>query len=310
MSKKQWFTHLGIVLAVWGADYVTKLAALKFIKAVQFFGPFGFVLHFNPGAMLGVFSDLPPVLRVVSLSTGGAFLVAIYLALQYLIPAKIPSLRYGMSILLGGILGNVTDRIFRGSVVDFLLLGSLEKASPAFNVADALQWVGYLMVVYALIRYGSQFWPEDNVRRKMWINPLFQLRYVLILIGVGGGFTLISGVFFYTYLKIVIDELVIGSAPFYERKFLLPFFITFSVITTAFILMLVVIGRVLSHRVAGPIYAFEKFLDDLLDGKSRELKLRAGDEFPHLEELAETLKQRLAGRLGPEDPGPRSLEKK
>lgn len=291
MSRKDWAINLSIVFAVWFADFITKLIAMNTIRTLEFWGPFGLVLHKNPGAMLGVFSELPPVLRVVSLSTGGAFLVAIYLAIQYLLPTKIASLRYGMSILLGGILGNVFDRIFRGSVVDFLLIGTVNSSTPAFNVADALQWVGYGMIVYALIRYGNKFWPEENARKKIWINPLFQFRYVGILVVIGGGFTLISGVFFYTYLKIVIDELVIGSAPFYERRFLLPFIITFSVITTAFILMLIIVGRILSHRVAGPIYAFEKFLEDLLAGKDRGMKLRAGDEFVHLEELSETLRK-------------------
>ena len=57
-------------------------------------------LHHNPGAMLGLFSDLPPVLRIVSLSTGGAFLVVIYALIQYLLPIKSLILRSGMSVLL------------------------------------------------------------------------------------------------------------------------------------------------------------------------------------------------------------------
>jgi signal peptidase II len=51
-------------------------------------------------------------------------------------------------------------------------------------------------------------------------------------------------------------------------------------------MLLFVVGRVLSHRTAGPLYAFERFLEDLLAGKHRELKLRSGDEFQHLEELS------------------------
>jgi len=293
MSRKDWLFNLSLVLSVWGVDLITKLIAEKTVTGLTFWGPFGVVLHHNPGAMLGAFSDLPPVLRIVSLSTGGAFLVVIYLALQYLLPNDIKSLRHGMSILLGGILGNVTDRILQGAVVDFLLLGAFGKTTPAFNLADALQWVGYGMIVYALIRFGDQFWPETNFRRKIWINPTFQMKYVLILLTVGAGFTLVSGVFFFTYLKIVIDDLVIGSAPYYEKKFLVPFFITFGVITVAFVLMLVVIGRILSHRVAGPIYAFERFLEGLLAGKDRVLRFRAGDEFLHLEELAESLRKKF-----------------
>ena len=116
------------------------------------------------------------------------------------------------------------------------------------------------------------------------------MKYVMTLLVIGGGFTLISGVFFFTYLKVVIDELVIGSAPIIEKKYLLPFLITFAVITVGFLLGLIIVGRMLSHRVAGPLHAFEKFLEDLLKGKDRKLKLRQGDEFQHLEELADDLR--------------------
>ena len=291
MDRKQWSLHFLLIFTLWGVDFATKLWALFNIRSLDFWGPFGIVLHQNPGAMLGMFSDLPPVLRVVSLSTGGAFLVLIYMAIQHLLPNNIKSLRFGMTVLLGGIIGNVTDRIIRGSVVDFMIIGNMELHTPAFNVADVVQWVGYGMIVYALIRYGHEFWPEDDTRKRIWVNPKFQLKYVLTLLVIGFGFTLISGVFFFTYLKVVIDELVIGSAPVIERKYLLPFLITFAVITIGFLLGLLIVGRMLSHRVAGPIYAFEKFLEDLLKGKNRKLKLRAGDEFQHLEELADELQE-------------------
>ena len=294
MTKQTWTLNLAIVFGIWVVDALTKWFAAQYIKGLNFWGPFGLVLHFNPGAMLGTFSTLPPILRVVSLSTGGAFLVCIYLAIQYLIPATVPTLRMGMSILLGGILGNVTDRIIRGAVTDFLLIGSLGHwMSPAFNVADAVQWVGYLMVVYSLIRDGNLFWPEYNIRRKLWVNPNFQTRYISTLIAMGFSFVTISGVFFYTYLKVTIDALVIGASPEVEQRFLSPFFITFSVIAAGFVLILVIVGRILSHRMAGPLYAFEKFLDDLLNGKSRDLKLRAGDDFQHLEELSIRLRKKF-----------------
>ena len=72
-----------------------------------------------------------------------------------------------MSLLLGGIMGNVTDRIIWGSVVDFLLIGSPEMSTPAFNPADAIQWVGYFMIVYALVKDGKHLWPSENSRKHL-----------------------------------------------------------------------------------------------------------------------------------------------
>lgn len=293
MTRREWMINFLIVFGIWFIDFITKWAAMTYIRVFDFYGPVGLVLHYNPGAMLGVFSGLPPILRIVSLSTGGIFLCFIYLALQFLIPHSVHILRMGMSILLSGILGNVTDRILRGAVTDFIVLGSPTMASPAFNVADVVQWVGYGMIVYSLIREGHLFWPEQNSRRTRWVNPAFQVKYVGLLMVIALAFVSISGVFFYTYLKITIDALTPASMLETERRFLIPFFITFSVVSFGFLLALYIIGRTVSHRMAGPLYAFEKFVEDLLAGKDRGLRLRAGDEFTHLEELSDKLRVRF-----------------
>jgi signal peptidase II len=278
------------VIAAWAIDQVTKQWAVRNLNDLRFYGPVGLVLHFNPGAILGTFSHLPPILRVVSLSTGGAFLIFIYAAIQYLLPSKSLHLRTGMSLLLGGIMGNVTDRIVVGEVVDFILLGSREMATPAFNMADAIQWIGYILVVYGLVKDGSLFWPDVNARRTVWVNPSFQLKYCLTLTAIGFCFAVVNGVFAYTFLKITIDDLVVGPARMMEDRFLIPFMQVYSVITIGFMFTLFVLGRIISHRTAGPIYAFELYIRDLLAGKERKLRLRKGDEFRHnFEDLADQL---------------------
>ncbi|MGE3683640.1 MAG: signal peptidase II [Bdellovibrionales bacterium] len=290
MNKRDWSLVVVLAVSAWLVDQVTKAWALTHLSDLVFFGPFGFVLHHNPGAILGAFSDLPPLLRVVSLSTGGAFLIFIYGAIQYLLPSRSLPLRCGMSLLLGGIIGNVTDRILHGAVTDFLVLGSRQLATPAFNFADAVQWVGYALVVYGLIRDGSLFWPDENARRRVWINPRFQMKYCLTMVAIGFCFSVVSGVFAYTFLKITIDDLVVGPARLIENRFLVPFLQTYAVIAVGFMITLFVLGRILSHRMAGPIYAFEHFLRDLLQGKERTFRVRKGDEFRELEALGEHLR--------------------
>lgn len=262
------------------------------LTGIKSLGYLHFVLHHNHGAMLGLFSDLPAVLRIVSLSTGGAFLLCTYAIIQYLLPIKSLTLRAGLSILLGGIIGNVTDRIIHGYVVDFIVIGTPQLSSPAFNIADALQWVGYAMIVWAIIREGELLWPENNVRKQYWVNYRFQIKYSVFLMGVGISLTTISLVFSYTYMRVMISELI-GNNPAILQKFLGPYIITYIIICFAFCAILFAIGRLISHRIAGPLYAFERFLDEALAGNSKGLKLRAGDEFKHLEELAEEIQKRL-----------------
>jgi signal peptidase II len=66
--------------------------------------------------------------------------------------------RLGVGLVLGGALGNLTDRVFRegtgllgGAVVDFVDL----QWWPVFNVADAAVCVGALLLVLTAARDGE-----------------------------------------------------------------------------------------------------------------------------------------------------------
>jgi signal peptidase II len=48
----------------------------------------------------------------------------------------------GLSLILGGALGNLWDRLMTGRVVDFLLFYIGQYQWPAFNVADSAIVVG------------------------------------------------------------------------------------------------------------------------------------------------------------------------
>src|SRR5690349_3680925 len=142
MSRKDWFLVYLPVPVLILLDWGTKSLALHYSNSQE--GPFGpFYMIFNHGAMLGLFSDLPSTLRIVSLSTFGALIVGIYFLFQYLIPGHHTKLRVGLSTLLGGILGNVIDRVRYGAVIDFIKLNLGNFVSPIFNVADITQWIGY-----------------------------------------------------------------------------------------------------------------------------------------------------------------------
>ncbi|MBX3039155.1 MAG: signal peptidase II [Bdellovibrionaceae bacterium] len=291
MRKREWLLVFSSLIFVWVIDRVTKLWA-NGLTGIQTKGPFNFVLHHNHGAMLGLFTDLPGVLRVVTLSTGGAFILCTYALIQFMLPIKSLLLRVGLSILTGGILGNVADRIFWGYVVDFIVIGNPTLSSPAFNLADALQWIGYGFIILAVIKEGQILWPENDIRKHYWVNRRFQLKYSFFLVGVGLSLTLIGLVFSYTYLRVTISELV-GNNPYLLNKFIVPFVIAYGLICLTFCGLLFALGKYLSHRIAGPIFAFERFLRESLDGRDRGLKLRVGDDFKHLEVLAEDVRTRL-----------------
>ena len=291
MKKEAILFSLIPVILVWAIDQLTKYYAVQNPEHIKIWY-FHTMLHWNPGAMLGVFSDLPSILRVVALSTTGAFLICIYSIIQYLLPINSLWMRTGLGMLLGGILGNVTDRIVYGKVVDFLIIGNETFFSPAFNMADLLQWVGYGILVTMFIKHGNKIWPVVEVRKRSWVNPEFQLKYSLILTAVGFLLSVVTLVLSYTYIRVTIIDIV-GHNNRILEKFLTPFLVLFGIFSAFFCAVLFLVAKTLSHQIAGPLYAFEKFISDTLAGQDREFKLRAKDEFKELEEIAKSLRTRI-----------------
>ena len=62
----------------------------------------------------------------------------------------------GLSLVLGGALGNVWDRLLRGAVVDFIDVHYGSWHWPAFNVADSAITVGAALVILAAFRGGAE----------------------------------------------------------------------------------------------------------------------------------------------------------
>ncbi len=66
------------------------------------------------------------------------------------------------ALLLAGILGNLTDRVRLGFVIDFILLHAGQYHWPTFNVADASISIGALLLAYDLI-FGSRKTKEESL---------------------------------------------------------------------------------------------------------------------------------------------------
>jgi len=62
----------------------------------------------------------------------------------------------GLACIVGGALGNVTDRVFRGHVIDFIRVHYESAYFPAFNVADSAITVGAsLLILDTLLQAGK-----------------------------------------------------------------------------------------------------------------------------------------------------------
>lgn len=99
----------------------------------------------NTGAAFSLFVGFSPYLAVVSLIV---ILIVIYF--HHKIPANNQWMQTGLAFILGGSLGNLLDRIFRGYVIDYLDF----RIWPVFNFADVMINVGVILVALKLLLGG------------------------------------------------------------------------------------------------------------------------------------------------------------
>ena len=121
--------------------------------------------------------DILPVFRLVLLHNQGAafsflsdaggwqrwFLVFISAAVSVVLAIWIIRLKsnerflaIGLSLILGGAVGNLIDRASQGYVVDFLLVHYREAYFPAFNVADSAITVGAALMIIDMIFFQGR----------------------------------------------------------------------------------------------------------------------------------------------------------
>lgn len=137
-------TTVAVAVVVIVADQVTKSWALADLHhRVHLLGPLGLGLTYNSGTAFGLLSGagdwLVPLIVLFLIVVGW---------LAWHAQRWVLALAYGL--VLGGALGNVCDRLFRGHhgyVVDFVTLSHW----PTFNVADACITVGVVLVVVAVL---------------------------------------------------------------------------------------------------------------------------------------------------------------
>ncbi len=106
----------------------------------------------NPGAAFGFLANAAPLFRSVFLIAVSA--AAIAMILWFLAKNKTAAmlLTFALSLILGGAVGNLLDRIRFGDVVDFLDFYVASWHWPAFNVADSAISIGAVLLIVEMLR--------------------------------------------------------------------------------------------------------------------------------------------------------------
>jgi len=148
--RPDWPAFAGLAAAILVADQVTKAmitSALRPGEARPVAGDLIRLVHGqNSGALFGLFKDNALMFGIASLVVIG--LIIAYHARS----SRSLYLSVTLGLLLGGALGNVTDRLRLGYVVDFVDAGLGTWRWYTFNVADAAISGAILLLIVAAIR--------------------------------------------------------------------------------------------------------------------------------------------------------------
>lgn len=148
-SANGWYVLAVIVVVL---DQLSKWVVLNHVQYGEtiYVAPFwNWVLTFNPGAAFSFLADQPGWQRwffsILALGVSG------WIALELRRHPEEKPMALALTLVMGGALGNVIDRIRFGAVVDFIQWHAAGYYWPAFNVADSAITLGAVLMVWATL---------------------------------------------------------------------------------------------------------------------------------------------------------------
>ena len=161
-----WVT-LSIVLI--GLDQLTKWAIIKWVELYDKVPVNSFINithQRNTGAAFSFLADSSGWQRWFFIVLGAGVSCAILVWLWRIRRDGQIVLSAGLSLVLGGAIGNVIDRIMHGYVIDFIQVLILGWPFPSFNVADSAITVGAAFLIFdALFLSGRKQQTENEESR-------------------------------------------------------------------------------------------------------------------------------------------------
>ena len=105
----------------------------------------------NTGAAFSLFADSPSHWKTVLLIGFSMIAMVIVSVLLWKQTRGLTTTGVALSLILGGAVGNLWDRLASGRVVDFLLFSVKQYQWPVFNLADSAIVVGAALLVIEIL---------------------------------------------------------------------------------------------------------------------------------------------------------------
>lgn len=116
--------------------------------------------HYNKGAFLNFMEDKKEIVKIVSSICLGLVLILFAIIL----PKKGKKLyKLGLSLVLGGAISNVADRLLRGYVIDYFSINCNKLKKIVFNLADMAIFLGSFLLLLASLFSGKDKRSADKI---------------------------------------------------------------------------------------------------------------------------------------------------
>jgi signal peptidase II len=145
-----------IALVVIITDQITKSIIKAYIplyKSIPVIDEFFNITHIkNTGGAFGILSGMNSLFFIIASS------VALLIVILYLIrlPENNLWLITSLSLISGGAIGNMIDRVRSGEVIDFIDLFYDRFHWPAFNIADSSITIGVFILFINLLTFRKE----------------------------------------------------------------------------------------------------------------------------------------------------------
>jgi len=150
---------LAVAVLIIATDQLTKYLVVNFIHPLDSIEIFPF-LHLvnvkNKGAAFGLFGNIGSGFFIA------VSVIAIIFVLWLLIRGKEDHL--SLSLILGGAIGNLIDRVSHGYVMDFIDFSVGTFHWPAFNVADSALTIGIVVILLSPLLKKMHFSADSSKR--------------------------------------------------------------------------------------------------------------------------------------------------
>ena len=161
--------YLVAALGIYLSDQASKAWAVRRVRfrdLTVISGLLDFAYAENPGIAFGQLQEGGAFGRWFFVVLAGAAAVAV---LFYFLrtPRNDDRILGACALLLAGIIGNLTDRVRLGFVIDFILLHAGKYHWPTFNVADFSITLGALLLAYDLVFASRRSSPDPQPKHQL-----------------------------------------------------------------------------------------------------------------------------------------------